>query len=643
MRMPLAQGFVVLCLFCPRFAEAKEIIAPARTVEDSKRSFEDRFRKLLDLAAESPLPESRDDNGEAGDNPRLDSRDDVAALSAVMTAKILRGEDLGREEEILLDPKTKPFAAVGSSFREPGQWCARRGDYDFSLIEYLRILLVARERPGALSISAQDVIRDKLLTLRGGQFSERFRIPCLPLWPGLRDTENHRLMMAVAQYLTNQILWEDTGEDKFKNASNGMGKTLLSMLESVFEHHFEEYNSRPYQQFSLQALHLLYGFAKDPELTRAARLLLDYASLTTSLQSLDLRRFVAFRRQPQYRYEPLTREPWVAWKGDGEVARWAFLAGNYGYRESQDFDTWSGIMLSAAVSRYRIPDEILSLAMEKARNPYYLLQHHGNFEAYAADRGYLLSAGGIFDKQAPPAIQGLDELPRWMKRLIADIVGTWNEQQHGWAMPTVLIPEADKTSRMQDLLRFEGHPDAKQRQNTCVAPGLLCGSSLEVPVSWSSCGVKRGDWTFYALDGQNCSVNLGLYLAVLQKQCEERKCREQSQNGTYGLAEVTSDASEWDTLQANALLQGEDFSWNQPYVYRTRAGYEVELVAVPKLGERSIRRVEGQGRHVKFALGVRQGERWEGFGVRVNKDGVAVKVPTKQEWFSLDWRDVKVR
>ena len=629
---------ILLNLVLPWAPLKAAVLPPAQSVEESKQAHEERLRRLLAFASQAPLPAAIDDNKRPDDNNRLESRDDVTRWSAITTAKILRGDNLEREEAILLDPSTQPFAEVGSSFRHPGEWCARSGDYDFSLLEYLRTLLVAREIPGSLSLQAQTVLREKLLVLKGGHFRDSFRLPCLPAWPLLKETENHRLMMAVAQYLNNQIWWEETaGDARYDNQRNGMKQTLLAMLRKIFDSHFEEYNSRPYQQFSLQALHLLYGFTHDSEVKQKARILLDYASLWMSVQSLDLRRFSPFRRQPQYRYDPVHREPWMSWQGDGEVQRWAFLAGNYGSRASQDFDFWSSPMLTAAVSHYRLPDTLLSLALDKGRNPYFIVGHHRNFEAYAAGPGYLLSAGGVFDKEAPPAVNDLRSLPRWLKNKLVNLVADWTDQQHGWSMPTVLIPEKDKSSALQQMLRFEGHPEAQRRQNSCVAPHFLCGASLEIPPAWEDCAVKRGPWTFVALDGVSCPVRLGLYLAIFRKPCVEKSCYEQSSNGSFGFVELTHEPALWEDLQANALSQGENFDWNKPFTYQTVIGEEITAIMMPKLGERSIRVYRGQGQGLTFPASLWQGERLQGLGVRTQAGRIEVEVPALQDSLVLDW------
>lgn len=92
-------------------------------------------------------------------------------------------------------------------------FCSREGDYDFALIDWLRLVYVARAHPGALPDDVYRKIVNQLLTVTGGDDYKRFSIRCrgVPVDIRLEDTENHILMVAVARLLTNELRAELVG------------------------------------------------------------------------------------------------------------------------------------------------------------------------------------------------------------------------------------------------------------------------------------------------------------------------------------------------------------------------------------------------------------------------------------------------
>src|SRR4029077_20728298 len=104
-----------------------------------------------------------------------------------------------------------------------------------------------------------------------------------------------------SRYLTNQLLLrelKDSGQydSAFDNGANGMTDWLLSLLQDFLKSDFDEYNSRPYQGFSVMALENLYDFSEDVRVKEAAHLVLDYLSAKFAISSSGLRRSLPFRR-----------------------------------------------------------------------------------------------------------------------------------------------------------------------------------------------------------------------------------------------------------------------------------------------------------------------------------------------------------
>jgi hypothetical protein len=368
--------------------------------------------------------------------------------------------------------------------------CQRTGEYDVALTGY--ITLVSRFG-SLLDNDVRNHIINDLLNLRG-PFDKGDLTPCDPALPGPPETENHLNMMESARYLTNQILYAGGGDPLYDNEGNGMNQYMLARLQSYLKNDFIEYNAKPYQTYTDNAIQNLFDFAKDRRVKMAARLVLDYISAKYAVSSNSLRRNAPYRRRPS------SYSPWLLdHYADTQNARFTFLSGmfqindeaiepdNTQPRNIKDSDD----LLSAdkhlslgyredanmvAVSTYRAPDLILDILMNPDHRKFFQRIHHDGVEIYASRSDYLISAGGY-----------------WMGSPYT-VMDHSDRDDEGAAVTTTLMPTGHLVNA-DDMIRFDGYggesvvsesngddaDKARNRIQTCVAPDFACGLLPMVP------------------------------------------------------------------------------------------------------------------------------------------------------------------
>jgi hypothetical protein len=523
-----------------------DAIEPAMTITESKERFEARKIRIIVAAANTPMPPKRchDKKNSFPDNADLnldmDSRRDVVYWASNGVARILAGLPNPELESILTNPQTKQFSNVGiSSSGNLGflQCDSRPADYDFALIDLLNLYFVAREYDpkhqllSNLAMGSFSVGSVRGSGLRGLLVGGRiFHYPYLqqvtydllnckvpkhvimrkkqigswvktlwnqPVTLTLEDTENHVLQTGIGLYLTNEIMLE-TGKNQTLIAIQSKNKRfLLKRMGAIARTHFYEYNSKPYQQFTIHALTTLFSYCNDTQLRNAAKSLLDIASLWTAVGSNNMRRFVPFRRQTRYALSSDSSD-------DPEFSRFATLVGNYGL--NYDLVRSNPQLLFTASGKYRLPDTILELAIKgESIDVDYFRGYHSVPEVYAYSRDVLISSGGVSSAGLIPNIhvgirnQSLSifrckvlkkYVEKWMMDFVKDpSYDTSNEEnllskEFGWARPTVVIPSREVATSWTDMVRFEGDRSleaAVKGHNMCVAPGFACGYQLLLP------------------------------------------------------------------------------------------------------------------------------------------------------------------
>ena len=480
-------------------------IPPAHTVEEANQRFNERAAVVVNFWRARPI--GKFNEGGAFYGPAI--------------ARAATGAGLDEINRAILDPATHVDAAVGSDFRELGPLCRRNGDYDFMLQGLVNLAYVMKRIPGGLSPAAQAKLYHELLNQSGAEHHTRFS---LFLCGTHRETENHILMTETSRYLTNQLLLEEArsrGLDgtQYDNASNGFDEWMLATLKPLLQRDFEEFNSRPYQGYSVHALENLYNYAQSPRVKLAARNVLDYLAARFATQANGLLRQAPIRRQEGY--TKLDEIP----AGDHETWRYALLAGNYDFfsRLERPYQPVSGTltMLTASIGTYRVPDSILDLLIRQDHNTYFQRYRHAGVELYYASPRFKISAGGVFVRF------GLD----------LGVINIDVPVMDGWAFPTTIIPSIEPTTKRSELIRIEGHADPKKRSNLCVAPGFACGLNVVVPADLpDGCRQREGPWTFVDFTSPVCPRRHGFFAAVYSAPCDGKLCSAAAKN--FGFVEA---------------------------------------------------------------------------------------------------------
>jgi hypothetical protein len=334
--------------------------------------------------------------------------------------------------------------------------------------------------------------------------SERVTVP---------ETENHRNMIYVSQYLANQLLFDQTGQTQYDNSRNGYRTTLINRMKDFVRNDFVEYNAHNYEDFDMFAILSLYSNAEDPAVKAAAKEVLDYLSAKVAVSSNDLRRSTPFRRRnedihncdelilqncsdPQTAfYMALTGQTGILGKGDPKKGpadpNNIDMGTNPNPAPAPDIflpkntvpGTYATEFLWVAATDYKIDPVILDLFKTPAHRSFYQFFHYArpldldgfndaNDELYFGSPSYLISAGGhpthfSYTADIPFPI---NFFPKSLSPL--ETVGSHpgSKTDLGFVPATVLMPTLDRHNR-GDLIRFWD----PQGENMCVAPNFACG------------------------------------------------------------------------------------------------------------------------------------------------------------------------
>jgi hypothetical protein len=381
--------------------------------------------------------------------------------------------------------------------------CPRTGEYDQALTGYITLL----DRFGSLLHNdVRNHIVNFLLNERGPVDTSEFSY-C----SGNPETENHLNMIESARYLTNQILYEAGGNPLYDNEANGMNNYMLGRLQSFLRHDFLEYNSKPYQNFTSNALQNLFDFAKDRRVKMGAKLVLDYVSAKYAVSSNSLRRNAPYRRRVSDYTTMLLDKA-----ADTQNSRFTLLSGMFGINgeiaPNKFLLSWGyrGPMITLAASTYRAPEAILDLLMNSAHRNFYQRIHHDGVEIYSSRPDYLITGGGY-----------------WMGSPYT-FAGASLCDDDGLAVPTTLMPtgffiDSNEMIRIDGIRGDKCHSgdaldDARDRSNTCVTPDFACGINPIVPDRYKQnvlCFHAEGPWNFVDVSSPGCNDrSFGFYAAV---------------------------------------------------------------------------------------------------------------------------------
>lgn len=396
----------------------------------------------------------------------------------IALAKLIVGRDLDAVQAYFQD--AQPWAGVGSD------WAGHKGDYDFTTITLAAILHRFGDRPDRLTPKTRDHLLDHLLILTGppgaGMTPNTFGL--------LPDTENHVLMTEVSRYLTNQ--WrhqhEDPHDPHFDNNANGMTDWMAAHLDRLIARGFYEFNSMPYEGYTLQALLTLEAHAEPKSIRTRARRLLDRLVWHAALSSVGPRRAGPFRRRMNYVGTPHLWQHAIS----AMVSVWA--GWDEGGRPPLEQPRSSDRLIAAAMP-YRPPAQLLAWFTSKPRD-YLAKIGHGRFaspEIVSGGPGYVLVAGGA---GRGPAAQ---VIPR----------------------PTTLLLD-DGAGELRGCFHLPGRGEPLGWNNTGVHRRFACGpAGVRVPPD--AVPMTQSDhWRIYETGGPRLAVHeqdgLGLLLVLPAEQ-----------------------------------------------------------------------------------------------------------------------------
>ncbi|MBF0441353.1 MAG: hypothetical protein HQK54_05560 [Oligoflexales bacterium] len=471
----------------------------AVSVQESRDGMERRVSQVIEYYAAKPVGPYPASTGEGDD------------FIFPVLARIIHGDNVDDvSKTIMEDPNAKVFSKYGTT-ADYG-FCKRMGDYDFYAQDLIRLAELGKGEDGLSADALKKVVMD-LLQEKGADHYKYFNLEgdkCFISRENFKDSENHILMTEVSRYLANQQVIElgYSSENRYDNSKNEFDNWMLNYLQGFLSNYFVEYNARPYQGFTVAAFLNLYSYSKNPKVKEAARMMLDVMSALWAAQSNEGRRSVPFRRHQLFNDEQ------DVMPGDAEIPRFAFLTGKYPYlEETGKIPYGTHHMIRSATAAYRVPDEILDLIFRKNKTYFQKIRHTG-VEIYAASKGYLISAGGIFSK--------------------AEMY--FNNEMHGWAVPTTLMPTEDRSTNRTKWIRFDGDKIMEKRNSTCVAPGFACGLNLIIPEQLKVCEkTESSDGGFRFFDFASCQLGYGFYVAAYSAPCNDTSCKG---NDNFGLFEV---------------------------------------------------------------------------------------------------------
>jgi hypothetical protein len=489
----------------------------------------ERRRRVLAYEAAQPMGEINFQNG--------------STFADVGVAKLELGMDIDAVNQAIL--RGKAYSLPGTDFHDFGTWCSRNGDYDF----FLRALtaMVTRHWDKLYPETKNHLIRE-LLTVKGGHPVIAHTFHCI-IDIAIPETENHILMTESSRMLTNQLnqRWlAEQGrkpEPRFDNERNGMNAWMLKHLQGFLKDDFFEYNSRPYQPYSVMAIENLFQYADDARVRLAARMVLDYLAGKFAVSSNHLRRQVPFRRQPVYR--GLTDMLVI----DGETPRWLYLTGDTSLIPGKQAIYSIGFMAIAAVTDYQPPAFLVDLMLKP--EAYFERFHHTGIELYAGSPSFLITAGGVWS----PALDFFTHV------------------NSGWQVATTVMPTKGGVDA-SEFIGFDGGPDWFTKVNNCIAPGFACGINPILPESIpSDCLTQvrdrdgRGMWTFVDFTAASCPLQYGFYVAQFSAPCDHLACK--ARGSSYGFLEASEPVTDFETFRSTII----DRNWHRHFSSRGRNEY----------------------------------------------------------------------
>jgi hypothetical protein len=372
----------------------------------------------------------------------------------------------------------------------------------------------------------------------------------------IEETENHLLMINSSRYLKNRMIIDDLTDpdqrQKFIDFNDDLKGWLLERFKKILEDDFVEYNSRPYQRYSLGAIRNIFDFSGDSQLHDSAGAVLDFAAAKMALGSSRARRIAPFRRLAGANFLSAKGQSLfeVVEKADHQIAAMMLWSGQTQHSENGMVSLGAAAeMVEEATSEYRPNRLILDLAIDKS-TPYEQTIRHDGWEIYSSGKGWLLTAGGQSTFYA--------QLSSWLGvSFPAPFYWKLKNENRGAGVPTTLIPltSSPRQHRYNDFLRFEGivkewekeDPDDPKEltpmtydANLCVRRGFACGLRPTVPAPIESCLQPSSVAGLSFLDSKACAPYQDaprFFLVFFRGFCHP-SYEECGENGRWGFLEV---------------------------------------------------------------------------------------------------------
>lgn len=308
------------------------------------------------------------------------TKNDQRGPERLLLAKMVAHQDIELVNNYLLE--SIPWGNSGSS----GD-LNPKGDYDFTTVILAAILHRFKNDSTILWNKTEEHLARILLIEEGGKPHKK-----TPRVMGImKDTENHILMTNISQYLKNQWMWNhDKKKDlKYDNVSNGLEQFLLNNLEELHVTGQYEFNSKPYEGYTISALLILHSYADSEKLKRKTEEVLDAWAWEYMQTSLTFRKSAPFRRR-MARFASTSLED----NASSSMMKAWFLEHKKGVFGLKDIKHNHHQALSALVYDYRPPTKIWKVDESERL----ILVGHGKGsspEMHSRGKGFLLSAGGF--------------------------------------------------------------------------------------------------------------------------------------------------------------------------------------------------------------------------------------------------------
>ncbi len=376
-------------------------------------------------------------------------------------------------------------------------------------------------------------------------------------------------MIETSRYLKNQIILKEVPKNSESLASEQaeLKRWLLNFMGGVMRHDFAEYNSRPYQRYSLVAILNLADFAEDNDVRQGARMVLEYTAAKFAVASREGIRVAPYRRRIEYMNENSKMLEFGGKGTDYSIAMMLVFAGQTQRLPNMNSEPGKkginygtpAMMIYTASSTFVADPAIVELAINK-KTPYVQRIRHAAIEIYTSGPSFTLAAGGFRTGPQFQAEFGPISAP----------FGAGLGGDYGTGVPTSLIVSGASDQDRLRFMRFEGQTEdhgADGRtfdHNTCMWKGFTCGINFQIGDGLAGCTFDPGsapEWSF--LNSTKCDATKNLapfYVVRYLVSCDDKSLGCQD-NGKFGFFEIVDAATLPDfdgfrnaTVQQNGLV-----------------------------------------------------------------------------------------